>query len=154
MYVYPAAPCGPPGCRGLCMSSSQSAHCLLSGWVGPVCCISYGPLHCPPHIPQGGWSITITTPSPLAGGGGTTGPRDIYIYIYIHDNIIYIYIYIRRPLVGHQAAEDFACRPVHLLIACCQVPQPYHLTTDFVTLILGICVQYTVGTRTGLLLPT
>ena len=47
-------------------------------WVRPFCSISYGPLHCPPHIPQGGGSITITTPSPLVGGGrGTPGPRDI-----------------------------------------------------------------------------
>ena len=36
-----------------------------------------------------------------------------------------------QPLAVHQAAEWFECLPVHLLIACPQVPQLYHLLSDF-----------------------
>ena len=43
--------------------------------------------------------------------------------------------------MDHQHAEVIACLPVHLLIACLQVPQPYHLTTDFQSyMLLGICL--------------
>ena len=58
-------------------------------WMGPFCSKSYGPLHCPSHIPQGGGGehhhhYTLTL------GGGVGEPLDPGTYICIY---IYMYIY-------------------------------------------------------------
>ena len=63
---------------------------------------------------------------------------------------IYIYIYISAgPFRGHQAAEELACLPVHLLIACLQVPHHLYLEGYWPSV-----YWYLVRTRRDLLTST
>ena len=52
----------------------------ISPWVGPIRGISYGHLHCPPHIPQGrGGASPSLPPPPWWEGGYHWHPGHIYI---------------------------------------------------------------------------
>ena len=100
--------------HAMCTSTPTPTGGGIPTWMGPFCSISYGPLHCPSHIPQGPeWGGEHHHHYTLTLGGGEGEPLDPGTHICIHLQMpVVCYVPCHIVLIVWPIFDEAACLPI------------------------------------------